>query len=108
MATIRKVSAEVLDSPVRGPNNDRPLTEAQIRRKELDKTLATAINRAASTPGAAFLIELDGEKPATVRNAFLRAREGVSGGEFVNLFSRSGDLYIARRPQTRGSKRSAA
>jgi len=53
----------------------------------------------------AFRLDLDdGEKPATLRLAFIRVRERTGASE-VNLFTRDGVHIVANRPQARGRRR---
>jgi hypothetical protein len=100
---IRKVSADLLEPSK--TSSQRPLSARELRRLALEQDLEAALRRADSEPQAAFKIDLDeGDKAPTIRLAFLRVKErvGLSG---VNLFSRDGALFIAKRPQTRGRVR---
>jgi hypothetical protein len=72
------------------------------RRLALEAKLEQVISRAAGDPAAAFGLELEeGEKAATVRQAFGRVRDRL-GANGVNLFARGDLLVVALRPQTRG------
>lgn len=97
---IRKVSAELLDARPA----DRPLSHRAMKRRALEAALEGAIRLADAESQAAFRIDLDaGEKPATVRLAFIRVRQRL-GATQVNIFKRDDSLYIAKRPQTRGRR----
>lgn len=100
---IRKVSADVLDQPRR---RERTPSARELRRMALERLLESAIRRASENEAAAFVVELDDEKAATVRLAFNRVRDRLRASD-VNLFSRSGSLFIAKRAQTRGRRRGA-
>lgn len=103
---IRKVSAELLE-PSKASSR-RPLSAREQRRRALEQALEAAVRRADGEPQAAFKIDLEKEdKAPTVRLAFFRVKERV-GLSDVNLFSRDGALFIAKRPQTRGRSRRGA
>jgi hypothetical protein len=100
---IRRVSAALLEPSK--TSSQRPLSARELRRRALERDLEAALRRADGEPQAAFKIDLEeGDKAPTIRLAFLRVRQhvGLSG---VNLFSRDGALFMAKRPQTRGRGR---
>ncbi len=100
---IRRVSAELLE-PSKN-TSQRPLSPREQRRRALEQDLEAAVQRADREPQAAFKIDLEeGDKAPTIRLAFLRVKERL-GLSAVNLFSRDGALFIAKRPQTRGRGR---
>ncbi len=97
---VTKVSATVLDAPP-PPHG---LTPRQLARQELEKSLEKAISDAHGDASAAFRLRLDaGEKVATIRGAFGRAKTRAGHGD-VNLFKVGDDLFIAARPQKRGRR----
>lgn len=100
---IRKVSAELLDPSKH--SSQRPVSAREQRRRALEQGLEAAVRRADREPQAAFKIDLDeADKAPTIRLAFIRVKERVGLSE-VNIFSRDGALFIAKRPQTRGRGR---
>lgn len=100
---IRKVSAALLEPAA--TSTQRRVSARERRRRALEQGLERALRRANREPQAAFKIDLDeGDKAPTIRLAFLRVKERVGLSE-VNLFSRDGALFIAKRPQTRGRGR---
>lgn len=100
---IRKVSADVLEPVARSQR--RELSPREQKRRSLESKLDRAIRQAAQDGNSVFRLDLEDEKPATVRLALKRVRDKV-GAEGVNLFTRDGSLIIAKRPQSRGRRRS--
>jgi hypothetical protein len=99
----RKVSADVFESP-----RARALSPREQRRIEIERRLDEAIRGADSDPSSAYRVQLeDGEKPATVRQAFNRVK-GRIGADGVNLFKLEDGLIIAKRAQRRGRRPQAA
>jgi len=97
---IRKISADVLDTPTRS----RTPSAREIRRVELEGKLESVIRSARQDTGSAFRIQPDdGEKPATLRLAFNRVKSRV-GATGVNLFKVGDDLIVAQREQRRGRR----
>lgn len=97
---ITKVDAAVLDTRPQQPQS----TPRQRARAELERALGKAITDAHADGRSAYRVRLDeGEKASTVRLAFNRARLN-SGLQGVNLLKVGNELFIARRPQTRGRR----
>jgi hypothetical protein len=97
---IRKISAEILDTPARS----RTLSPREQRRIELEEKLETVIRSAQEDTGTAFRIQPDdGEKLSTLRLAFKRVKTRV-GATGVNLFTVGDDLIVAQREQRRGRR----
>ncbi len=97
---VTKVSPAVLDTPPQ----PRGLTARQLARLELEGSLAKAIDESHADRSVAFRVRLDqGEKAATIRLAFNRAKTSTGHGE-VNLFKVGDDLFIVSRPQKRGRR----
>jgi hypothetical protein len=99
---IRKVTADVLSPAKRAAA--RPPSAREQRRLALEKKLERVVQEAARDAGAAFRLMLeDGEKPPTVRQAFVRVRDRLGAAD-VNLFTRGDAMIVARRPQRRGRR----
>jgi hypothetical protein len=104
---IRKVSPTAFETPAATATKE--LTPRQRARLELEQTIDEALRAAAGDADAAFRLTLDdGEKPATIRQAFNRVKTRTPSGADVNLISHDGELYIAKRPQRRGRRPKAA
>ena len=75
---------------------------------EMERRLDEAIKGAALDPSSAYRVQLDdGEKAATVRQAFNRVK-GRIGADGINLFKLEDGLIIAKRAQRRGRRPQAA